>query len=341
MEEKSKLGYGQIAFFALFILANIGVIIWALFFSDSWYFKLEAIFHVFALPLCVFLIQRLFLGAFCLEYKPSLIPKLFKEQSKRSSSDISKYYYLGRYYFDRSDYEQADKFFNKSIEADCYKDAVLELKESKTFDSFSEIIKHYGIDKKIDDYYEKHNGFVGFIKSSWLFLKKSFNFMLSFFDGFYLQQKPFLYFIKTRKIISPTYSFLHEFDEDKMQFEENNKPLFDNEDKLTEEQKEAKRVEGFQTAFYGSVDLQCIKAMLMLEYNNYAYYEKSLETSHKIIDIVEKSTNQTILWRLLYVRGCAYHKLGEADLACKDWKRGIELGDTTYSQQMYDENCKS
>ncbi|PIY07656.1 MAG: hypothetical protein COZ18_16275 [Flexibacter sp. CG_4_10_14_3_um_filter_32_15] len=64
----------------------------------------------------------------------------------------------------------------------------------------------------------------------------------------------------------------------------------------------------------------------MLEYDEYAYYEKALEISHEIIDSVEKSTNQTILWRLLYVRGCAYHKLGETDLACKDWKLAVEYG---------------
>lgn len=338
MGKKDKLI--QVVFFAFFILVNVGVIIWALFFSDSWYFKLEAIFHILLLPLFALFVQRIFLGGFCLEYKPSLIPKLFKEQSQRSSSDISKYYYLGRYYFDKTDYNKAEKFFNKSIEADFYKDAVLELKESRTFDSFSEITTHYGIDKQIDDYYEKHNGFIAFVKSSWLFLRKSSSFMLSFFDGVALQNKHFFYFIKTRKINSSTYDFLYDFDEDKMQFIENTKPLFDEGEKFTEEQKNVKQVEDFHSAFDGSVDLRCIRAKLMLDYGRYDYYEKSLEISHKLISIVEKSTNQTILWRLLYVRGCAYHKLGEADLACKDWKRGIELGDTKYCQEMYEENCK-
>lgn len=323
-------------------ILSIGVWIWYIYYKATIFDLVMLIFIivVFA-PFLINALGYTVLGNLALEYRPSLIPKFFKDKKTRGNSDITKYYYLGKYYFNRADYEKAERYFDKSVEADFYKNTVLKLEKKKEVESFSEVTKDYGIDKKIEEYYKKHNDFIAFIKSAWLFIKKTYNNMISFIDGFYLQQKPILFYIKTKKIVSPNYEFLHDFDEDKMQFKGNDKSLFEEDEKLTEEQKAAKSFEKLQSGFDGSVDLQCIKALLILKYSQYAYYEKSLEISHKLIDIVEKSTNQTIMWRLLYVRGFVYHKLGEADLACKDWKRGFELGDTKYCKDMYDENCKN
>ena len=221
------------------------------------------------------------------------------------------------------------------MEAYFYKIAVLKI-EANSGESKS-AAQQFGIENDIENFYKNNTTFIAFLKSSMLYLKKTYDFLTIGFDGVSFEKEPIIYFIKTRKIVSSNYDFLHGFDEDTEIFEDNN-PILNSEENLTKEQKGANQL---NRIFKDSVDFRCMKAKLMLEYDEYAYYEKALEISHEIIDSVEKSTNQTILWRLLYVRGCAYHKLGEADLACKDWKRGIELGDVEFSQKMYDENCNN
>ncbi|AFM03464.1 hypothetical protein Fleli_1017 [Bernardetia litoralis DSM 6794] len=334
MEKKNKLKFKEIAVFILFILLNIGSIIWALFYSDAWYTKLEAIFGIFAFTIFGSISWRFFLGKYALLYNLELIPHFFKERKGRSSFDITKYYYLGRYYFDKEEYKIAKKHFDRAIEAYFYKIAILKI-ESNSEESKS-AAEQFGIENDIDNFYKNNTTFIAFLKSSMLYLSKAYTFFTVGVDGITLAKDPIIYYIKTRKILSTKYDFLHDFDEDEKYFTESKKDLFED-NNLTKEQMAAQRL---NNVFKGSVDLRCIEAKLMLECNEYAYYEKALEISNEIVDIVEKSTNQTILWRLLYVRGCAYHKLGDADLACKDWKKGIELGDLEFSQKMYNENCK-
>ncbi|WP_338767147.1 hypothetical protein WAF17_05235 [Bernardetia sp. ABR2-2B] len=324
MKKEQKLKFKEIAFFTLFIILNIASIIWALFYSDKWYVKVEVIFGIFAFAIFISISWRFFLGKYAVLYNLELIPRFFKERKARSSFDITKYYYLGRYYFDKEGYKKTEKYFDRAMEAYFYKIAILKI-EPNSGESKS-AAEQFGIEEDIENFYKNNNDFIAFLKSFKLYLSKAYTFFTIGFDGITLGKDPIIYFIKTRKIISSNYDFLHDFDENKKCFKES----------LNTETKNEIN-ENFSK---NSIDFRCIEAKLMLEYNEYAYYEKALEISHEIIDIVEKSTNQTILWRLLYVRGCAYHKLGETDLACKDWQRGIELGDVEFSQKMYDENCK-
>ncbi len=335
---KKKIRTRNIIISTIMSIISIGVWVWYIRNEATFFDLIMFIFSVIMFaPLLKDVIWQFAIGNFALNYKPSLILRFFKEKNKRGNTDITKYYFLGRYYFDRADYEKAEKHFFKSIEAIFYKNVILKTDENKKFDSAGE---QFGIENEIENFYKNNNDFVAFLKSSKLYLSKSYNFMIAGFDGFYLQNEPINYYVKTRKILYLNDTFLQDYDEEKRHFIENDKPLFDENVKLTKEQEKAKDKNDWKKKTIGSVDFRCIEVRFMLECDEYAYYEKALAISHEIVDIVEKSTNQTILWRLLYVRGCAYHKLGDADLACKDWKRGIELGDVEFSQKMYDENCK-
>lgn len=327
MKKEQKLKFKEIAFVILFIILNVGSIIWALFYSDKWYVKVEAIFGIFAFGMLGSIIWLFFLGKYALLYNLELIPRFFKERKSRSNFDITRYYYLGRYFFDKEEYKQAEKYFDRAMEAYFFKIAVLKIEANS--DESKSAAEQFGIEKDIENFYKNNTTFIAFLKSSRLYLSKAYTFFTVGFDGMTIGKDPIIYYIKTKKITSSNYDFLHDFDEDEKCFKEN----------LTNDIKNKNEID--ESFFKGSVDFRCIQAKLMLECNEYAYYEKALEISYEIIDSVEKSTNQTILWRLLYVRGCAYHKLGEADLACKDWKRGIELGDVEFSQKMYEENCKN
>lgn len=335
---RKKIRKRDIVIGILMIIVSIGGTIWYIRYEATFFDLIMFIFSaIIFVPLLIDVIGKSILGSFALEYKPSLILRFFKEKSERGNTDITKYYFLGRYYFDKADYKNAERYFFKSIGAGFYKTVILKTDENKKSDSIGD---QFGIKEDIDNFYKNNNNFIAFLKSSKLYLSKSYNFMIVGFDGFYLQKEPITYYIKTKKILYPNDTFLQDYDDEKRHFVENDKPLFDENVKLTKEQEKAKDLNEWKEKTIGSVDFRCIEIKFMLECNEYAYYEKALEISNEIVDIVEKSTNQTILWRLLYVRGCAYHKLGDADLACQDWKRGIELGDVEFCQKMYNENCK-
>jgi tetratricopeptide (TPR) repeat protein len=293
-------------------------------------FSISAIFGTLFFILAVYLFWRFVLGNFALKYRPSLIPYFFRNKKDVKSFAVIENYFLGKYYFDRANYEQAENYFTTALNSFFSKKITLDKFKSESRPYDKEEVK-----KKVDKLYEENSDFTAFFKTIKLYFLQFINIAAKGIDYFILEQQPIIYFIKTRKITSPKYNFLHDFDEDEKCFTENKKHSFED-NNLTKEQRAGQHL---NSIFKGSVDLRCIEAKLMLECNEYVYYEKSLEISNEIVDIVEKSTNQTILWRLLYVRGCAYHKLGNADLACQDWKRGIELGDVEFCQKMYNENC--
>ncbi|WP_375562653.1 hypothetical protein ACE193_08985 [Bernardetia sp. OM2101] len=288
-------------------------------------FSIYIIFGTLFSVFTFYLFWRFVLGNFALKHRPSLIPYFFKDKKNKGSFEVTENYFLGRYHFNRANYEQAESYFKTAVNSFFSKKITLD-----EFKSESQPYNKEEMKKKVDKFYEENSDFKAFFKTIKLYLLQFIKIVAEGIDSIVLmEQEPIIYYIKTRKIISSNYDFLHDFDEDEKCFKEN----------LTNDIKNKKEID--ESFFKGSVDFRCIEAKLMLEYNEYAYYEKALEISHEIIDCVEKSSNQTILWRLLYVRGCAYHKLGDADLACKDWKRGIELGDVEFSQKMYEENCNS
>ncbi|WP_375562652.1 hypothetical protein ACE193_08980 [Bernardetia sp. OM2101] len=278
------------------------------------------------------LFWRFIVGRFALAYKPSLIPYFFKDKKDKGSFVITENYFLGKYYFDRADYPKAEKYFFKSMEEYFYKKVDFKINESSENTTSTPLFKgknKASLESQIDEFYKNNNDFIAFLKSSWLYLVEFIKKINNIMDWFYLQGKPVLYWIKTKKILYPDDKFLQDYDEEKALFLEN---IND---------KEQEYNQGISSGlFFGTPDFLCIQSKILLDLGNYDFYRNALENCTNSIEEVQKSSNQTILWRLLYVRGCAYHKLGDADLACKDWKRGIELGDVEFSQKMYEENCK-
>ena len=300
-------------------------------------FSFYVVFGTLFLVFIIHLFWRFLLGKYAVFYNLSLIPRFFKNKKEIGSFEVTKNYFLGRYYFDKADYKQAEIYFINSLNSLFYKQIILDDFKigSQSYDDRTK----KKMKNKVDKLYEENNGSIAFFKTIKLYFLQFLSMAEEGVDWFLLEKKPIIYFIKTRKINSINYGFLHNFNEDEERFKENQQAIFEDNNILEQEEKE-KRFINTVKSFDETVDFICITSIILLEFNKLEYYKKAIKNCTKCIDELEKATNQTILWRLLYVRGCAYHKLGEADLACKDWKRGIELGDVEFSQEMYDENCK-